>query len=77
MAAIPDPYSFNDYLHYTRSELRARLTEVVAALCTQYERVAFLKSTEGRGPETIENQGHLDALNEEKWLIFNLLNLDE
>ncbi len=73
MAAIPDPYSFSDLLHMGRSELRYELADTVAQLATYYERVAFLRATDGRGPEYFEAEGHRDALVEQKWLIIKLM----
>jgi len=73
MAANPDPYSFSDLLTMGRSELRGELAETVSALCTAIEHVAFLKATSGKSAETIEAEGHRDALNEQKWLIQHLM----
>lgn len=73
MAAIPDAYSFSDLLHMGRSELREELTKTVADLCHYIEHTAFLRSTEGRGAEYFESEGHRDALVEQKWLIMKLM----
>jgi hypothetical protein len=50
-----------------------QLAKTVAELCTQMERCAFIDATEGRKGEYVEAAGHRDALNEQKWLIFNLM----
>jgi hypothetical protein len=73
MASHPDPYSFSDLLHASRSELREELVATVAQLCTELETCAFIRSTDGKNAEYVEHEGHRDALNEQKWLIIKLL----
>lgn len=76
MAANPDPYDFSDLLHMGRSELRRELAQTVAELATAYELTAFVRVTSPHKDEYLEHAGHRDALNEKKWLILKLMDLD-
>jgi hypothetical protein len=73
LASNPDPYSFSDLLHASRSELREALATTVAQLCTELETCAFIRATDGRNSEYYEHEGHRDALTEQKWLILKLI----